>query len=130
MSPWVFRCVWPVEDEGLGFREACQIAAAEIEELAAERGARLIAQPTWEMVENDKPDAWPHTLLALVAWVPAMPLRPTREQWPIAVRWYAAQGFSDREIGKAFGVPRDTVVYVRRRYGIAAGVPASGKAAA
>lgn len=130
MSPWMFRCVWPVEDEGMGYREACEAAAAEIEELAVERGAKLIGEPAWEMVEHDKPDSWPYTPLALVAWALAMPLHPTREQWPDVVRWYAAKGFSDRQIGKEFGVPRDTIVYVRRRHGIPAGVPASGKAAA
>jgi hypothetical protein len=130
VTPWVFRVVWPVEDESLGYQEAVRIAAAEIVEVAQERGAKLVAQPTWEMVEHDDPGRWPHTELALVAWAPAMPLHPTRDQWPVVVRWYAAQGWSDRQIGKEFGVPRDTIVYVRRRHGIAAGVPASGKAAA
>jgi hypothetical protein len=130
VSPWMFRCVWPVEDDGLGYRDACRLAAAEIEEFAAERGVRLLGEPAWEMVENDKPDAWPYTALALVAWAPAVPTHPTREQWPDIVRWYAGQGWSDRQIGKAFDVPRDTIVYVRRRHGIAAGVPAAGKAAA
>ena len=123
MSAWTFRCVWPVEDDDAGYAEAREFAATELAELAEEAGARLVGEVSWEMVENERPQDWPHSDLALVAVCEAVPAHPTREQFPALISQYAGEGLNDREIGAILGVPRDSVIYVRRKYHIPAGVP-------
>lgn len=119
----MFRVLWPVEDITTGYQEAVRFAGQELPLLAEEADVKLIGEPVWEMVEHDDPERWPHTELVLVAVVPAVPAHPTREQWPDAIRYFAGQGLSDRDIGALFGVPRDGVLYVRRKHRIPAGKP-------
>jgi hypothetical protein len=129
VSPWTFRAVWPIEDQSATVREARTFAATEVADLAEKAGARLVGEVTWETVEHDG-DQWPYTDLVLVAVAPAVPAHPTRQQYPELIRYYAGRGKSDREIGRLLGVPRDSVIYVRRKHDIPAGVPPLGKEAA
>lgn len=122
MTPWTFRAMWPVEDDDAGYREAVAFAETEIEALADQSGARLVGEVVWEMVENDG-ERWPHTDLVLVAVAPAVPVHPSREQYADGIRYYAGEGLSDPQIGVLLGISRDSVMYVRRKHGIAAGVP-------
>lgn len=122
-APWTFRALWPVEDDQASYAEARAFAATEVEQLAEEAGARIVGEVTWEMVENDQPLEWPHTDLVLVAVAEALPQNPTREQYPDLIRYYAGQQMTDPQIGELLGVPRDSVIYVRRKHSIAAGVP-------
>ena len=122
-APWSFRCLWPVEDEALGYKTAVGIAEAELEERAADAGARLVGPVEWSMVEHDQPDEWPHTALALVAVADAVPARPSRTQFPALIRWYVDQGMTDPQIGEQLGLSKAGVLRVRKIHGIPPGVP-------
>jgi hypothetical protein len=123
VTPYTFRAMWPVEDDEAGYAEARAFAATEVHQLAEDAGARVVGDVVWEMVENDKPLEWPHTDLVLVAVAPALPIHPTREQYPALIRYYAGQQMTDPQIGELLGVPRDSVIYVRRKHDIPAGRP-------
>lgn len=129
IAPWTFRCEWPVEDEALGYKSAVSLAESQINELADEAGARVVGPVEWSMVEHDA-DGWPHTPLALVATAEAVPARPTREHFPDLIRYYAGQGMTDPQIGALLGVPRDSIIYIRRKESIPPGCPPGHRPAA
>lgn len=114
--------MWPIEDSSTTYRQARAFAEGELSETLEAEGLLVLGEVEWEMVEHD-PAQWPHTDLVLVAKVPVVPAHPTREQWPVLVRYYVDRGWTDRSIGKLLGLPKDSVTYQRKKHRIGPGVP-------
>lgn len=128
MSPWTWRHVWPVVDTTTSYSEAVGYAGRELADVIEKHGLVYVGDVEWEMVENDR--EWPDTDSVLIAVAPVVPARPTPEQWPVLLAWFAEREWSDGRIAKLLDVPRDSVFYQRRKHGIPSGVPKSiGRAA-
>lgn len=106
---WTFRAVWPVDDPEIGSRTALSRAAADLPTLAEASNARLLADPEWTVEEVEDPQRWPFAVCVVVAVAPAVPARPSSQQWLAVLSHLFALDWTDRRIADLLGIPETLV---------------------
>lgn len=121
LTGWELRLVWPITDDTMLHSEAIEAARARLPAAADQLEAVVVGEARfWVAAANptDPRIATPTVVRCVAAAV------PTWRHWQDVVEELAGKGWSDPRIAALLHVKVDRIRGLRRRHGIAPGVPA------